>query len=121
NFIIQHNPTPDGFENGEGNAYIDPLRDNKKGRIYRLVYDKAEKQKTYRLDRQKGNDLVDVLKSDNMFWRLTAQRLLVESKDKSVATRLHKLIENKSMDQVNVNGGAIHAIWTLHGLGLLSG
>ncbi len=121
NFIIQHNPTPDGFENGEGNAYIDSLRDNKKGRIYRLVYEGADKQKKYKLNPKKVNDLVEVLESDNMFWRLTAQRLLVESKDKSVAKRLYKLISNKSVDQVNVNGAAIHAIWTLHGLGLLSG
>jgi len=120
-FIIQHNPTPDGFENGEGNAYIDPLRDNKKGRIYRLVYNDAKKQKSYKLDGQKVNDLVDALESDNMFWRLTAQRLLVEAKDKSVGKKLQSLISNKSIDPVNVNGGAIHAIWTLHGLGLLSG
>lgn len=121
NFIIQHNPTPDGFENGEGNAYIDPLRDNKKGRIYRLVYEDAKKQKSYKLDRKKTSDLLNALESDNMFWRLTAQRLLVEGKDKSVAKSLHKLIDNKNVDEVNVNGGAIHAIWTLHGLGLLSG
>ncbi|WP_197091546.1 PVC-type heme-binding CxxCH protein [Sphingobacterium endophyticum] len=121
NFIIQHNPTPEGFDNGEGNAYIDPLRDNKKGRIYRLVYEDAGKQKTYKLDRKKTSDLLNALESDNMFWRLTAQRLLVEGKDKSVAKSLHKLIGNKNVDEVNVNGGAIHAIWTLHGLGLLSG
>ena len=121
NFIIQHNPTPEGFDNGEGNAYIDPLRDNKKGRIYRLVYEDAGKQKSYKLDRNKTSDLLNALESDNMFWRLTAQRLLVEGKDKSVAKSLHKLIGNKNVDEVNVNGGAIHAIWTLHGLGLLSG
>lgn len=121
NFIIQHNPTPDGFDNGEGNAYIDPLRDNKKGRIYRLVYEDADKQKHYKLDGKKPSNFVDALESDNMFWRLTAQRLLVESKDKSVAKNLHSLINDESVDQVNVNGGAIHAIWALHGLGLLSG
>ena len=38
NFIIQHNPTPPGFENGKGNAYENPLRDKKHGRIYRIVY-----------------------------------------------------------------------------------
>lgn len=121
NFIIQHNPTPEGFENGAGNAYIDPLRDNSKGRIYRLVHKDAAKQRSYKLDPQKPNELVDVLSSDNLFWRLTAQRLLVEGKDKSVAKNLHQLISDESVDKVNVNGGAIHAIWTLHGLGLLDG
>lgn len=121
NFIIQHNPTPDGFENGEGNAYIDPLRDNTKGRIYRLVHEDAGKQKSYKLNPERPNTLIDALKSDNMFWRLTAQRLLVESGNKDVAGDLHKLIRNKSVDDVNVNGAAVHAIWSLHGLGLLDG
>lgn len=120
NFIIQHNPTPQGFENGPGNAYIDPLRDSSKGRIYRLVHEDAAKQRKFKLDGKKGRDLVDALSSDNMFWRTTAQRLLVEGGDKSVAEDLHKLINDNAVDEVNVNGGAIHAIWTLHGLGLLS-
>jgi putative membrane-bound dehydrogenase-like protein len=42
NFIIQHNPTPKGFQNGKGNAYINPLRDRTHGRIYRIVYDGAK-------------------------------------------------------------------------------
>ena len=27
NFIVQHNPTPEGFRTGKGNAYVTPLRD----------------------------------------------------------------------------------------------
>ncbi len=121
NFIIQHNPTPDGFENGEGNAYIDPLRDNKRGRIYRLVHEDAKRYKPHQLDPAKPRTLVNALKSDNMFWRLTAQRLLVESGNREVKNDLYKLITDKSVDEININGGAIHAIWTLHGLGLLDG
>lgn len=119
NFIIQHNPTPEGFENGAGNAYIDPLRDNTRGRIYRLVHEDAKRYKPYKLDRKRPGTLVDALKSDNMFWRLTAQRLLVETGDKSVKDDLYDLIADKSIDAVNVNGAAIHAIWVLDGLGLL--
>ena len=121
NFIIQHNPTPSGFENGDGNAYIDPLRDNTKGRIYRLVHEDAKKYKPYELDADHPDALVDALESDNMFWRTTAQRLLVESGNKDVAGDLQKLIRNNTVDAVNVNGAAVHAIWTLHGLGLLDG
>ncbi|WP_257666374.1 PVC-type heme-binding CxxCH protein [Parapedobacter tibetensis] len=121
NFIIQHNPTPEGFENGEGNAYIDPLRDNTRGRIYRLVHEDAKRYKPYTLNADKSSTLVSALKSDNMFWRLTAQRLLVESADKNAANGLHKLIADQSTDEVNVNGAAMHAIWALHGLGLLDG
>ena len=121
NFIIQHNPTPDGFDNGEGNAYIDPLRDNTRGRIYRLVHEDAKRYKPLKLNPERHGTLVDGLKSDNMFWRLTAQRLLVESGNRKAAGDLHDLIRNQSVDDVNVNGAAMHAIWTLHGLGLLDG
>src|SRR5690625_7082078 len=50
NFIIQHNPIPTedsaGFaaEEGQGNAHINPLRDAKRGRIYRLVATDAPQQ-----------------------------------------------------------------------------
>jgi len=121
NFVIQHNPTPDGFDNGAGNAYIDPLRDNTRGRIYRLVYEGAKSSKRYTLDRARPGTLIDALQSDNLFWRLTAQRLLVESGDKSVKDDLCDLIADKSVDAIRVNGAAIHAIWTLQGLGLLDG
>ncbi|MBC7893215.1 MAG: ThuA domain-containing protein, partial [Sphingobacteriaceae bacterium] len=40
-FIIQHNPTPKGFENGTGNAYQTDLRDNSHGRLYRIAYKNA--------------------------------------------------------------------------------
>ena len=41
NFIIQHNPTPQGFSNGAGNAYESQLRDHRRGRIYRVAYKNA--------------------------------------------------------------------------------
>jgi len=119
NFIIQHNPTPEGAENGEGNAYIDPLRDNTRGRIYRLVYEGGEDSKTYQLDKEDPAGLLEALSSENMFWRTTAQRLLVESGDQSLAKELYAIIENEEVDEIGVNGGAIHALWTLKGLGLL--
>src|SRR5690606_32012587 len=121
NFIIQHNPTPDGFENGEGNAYIDPLRDNTKGRIYRLVHEDAKRYKPVKLHPDRPGKLVDALENDNMFWQLTAQRRLVESGQTEVAGDLYALIRDESLDEVHTNGPAVHAIWTLHGLGLLDG
>jgi putative membrane-bound dehydrogenase-like protein len=117
NFIIQHNPTPEGFDNGKGNAYIDPLRDNKRGRIYKLVHESSQPSKYFDV---KANPF-EALKSDNMFWRMTAQRLLVESGNKSVSYELHKLIQNTSTDEINTNGAALHSLWTLHGLNLLDG
>ncbi len=121
NFIIQHNPTPHGFENGAGNAYIDPLRDNQRGRIYRLVHEDAKPGKPMALAADKTKTLINGLKSDNLFWRTTAQRLLVERGDINVAKELHQLIRNQAVDEININGAAMHAIWTVHGLGLLGG
>lgn len=121
NFIIQHNPTPKGFENGPGNAYINPLRDAKHGRIYRLVYKGNDDYKSMSLSPDKNKDLIAGLKSDNMFWRLTAQRLIVENQNTSIVKDLYKLIEDRKTDELGLNTPAIHALWTLHGLGKLDG
>jgi len=121
NFIIQHNPTPRGFDNGAGNAYINPLRDSKHGRIYRVVYKGAKPYKPVKLDRNDPKSLVEGLRNDNMFWRTTAQRLIVESGDREYASRLHPIINNINVDELGLNSPAVHALWTLHGLGLLDG
>jgi len=121
NFIIQHNPTPPGFENGKGNAYINPLRDRTHGRIYKVVYNNARPSAIKSLDKKDPNSLLKGLQSDNMFWRTTAQRLIVESRNKSIAPELYKLIRDKSVDELGINAPAIHALWTLQGLGLLDG
>jgi ribosomal protein L25 (general stress protein Ctc) len=91
-FIIQHNPTPRGFENGKGNAYINPLRDNKHGRIYRVVYKKAKPYTPLKLDKNDTAGLLAALKNDNMFWRTTAQRLIVESQNKTLIPELIKMV-----------------------------
>jgi putative membrane-bound dehydrogenase-like protein len=121
NFIIQHNPTPKGFQNGKGNAYINPLRDRTHGRIYRIVYDGAKPSPITKLDKNKPDELLAGLQSDNMFWRITAQRLIVEGGYKQLAPQLFGLIRNKSIDAIGINAPAIHALWTLNGLGLLNG
>src|SRR5262249_55434150 len=78
NYIVQHNPTPQGFETGKGNAYVTPLRDKTHGRIYRVVYKEGTPSKSVQLDPADPKSLLAGLKSDNQFWRMHAQRLLVE-------------------------------------------
>jgi azurin len=63
---------------------------------------------------------VSALWSDNMLWRLHAQRLLVERGQKDVVPQLVALVRNKSVDEIGLNGAVLHALWTLHGLGELS-
>jgi putative membrane-bound dehydrogenase-like protein len=127
NFIIQHNPTPSpergGYqaERGEGNAHINPLRDRRHGRIYRVKYKKAPSYKPLKLDREDPESLLAGLQSDNLFWRLTAQRLLVERGAPDVVPDLYELVGNTATDALGLNGAAVHALWTLHGLGAFAG
>lgn len=125
NYIIQHNPTPVGFKNGKGNAYESDLRDKRHGRIYRVVHKAPGRNSpaaaTSSLSAERPAELVAALARDNLFWRRHAQRLLVERGQMDVAPQLIELVRNPAVDEVDLNVGAIHALWTLHGLGLLDG
>ena len=117
NFIAQHNPTPQNFSNGAGNAYETSMRDSSRGRIYRVVNRNAPPAKRLSLSKTNPAGLVAALSSDNLLWRLHAQRLIVERGQKDVVPQLLALVRNTSVDEIGLNGGALHALWTLHGLG----
>ncbi|MEY5011616.1 MAG: hypothetical protein RLZZ253_2755, partial [Verrucomicrobiota bacterium] len=120
NFIIQHNPTPStdrgGYagKTGVGGAHENPLRDHHLGRIYRVVWDKAKPAKVEPLTEKDPAGLVAALGSDTQYWRLNAQRMIVENQLKQTAPELKKLVLAKE-------GGvaAVHALWALKGLGEL--
>jgi putative membrane-bound dehydrogenase-like protein len=120
NFIAQHNPTPPGFSVGKGAAYETSMRDHSRGRIYRVVYQGAAPAKKRSLSKTDTPGLLSALAADNMLWRLHAQRLLVERGQKDVVPQLIALARNQSVDEIGINGGAFHALWTLHGLGVLN-
>lgn len=119
NFIVQHNPTPTeergGFagENGKGNAYVNPLRDREHGRIWRVVYKKDPAGKQFSLDRNKPDGLLAALQSDNLFWRMTAQRLIVERGKEDIVPQVLDLLEK------NKDASSLHAIWILDGLDIV--
>ncbi len=127
-FIIQHNPTPSGpiaqgyqYQNGRGNAYDSPLRDRDRGRIYRLVWKGAKPPAPMSLSASRPGELVQALRHDNMFWRTTAQRLLVERGSMDVVPQLIAIVDDRTVDKIGLNSPAVHALWTLHGLGALDG
>jgi putative membrane-bound dehydrogenase-like protein len=121
NYIIQHNPVPQGFKNGKGNAYETPLRDKTHGRIYRVVHkDSKPTAQPPRLDTAAPDQLVAALKNENLLWRTHAQRLLVERGQQDVVPALIKLVENQGTDSIGLNTAANHALWTLGGLGALN-
>lgn len=120
NFIIQHNPTPSAVrggynaKTGRGGAHENSLRDHARGRIYRAVWEKAQKSAIVSLRGASTAELVKDLGSDNQFWRLTAQRLLVEGKRTDAVDSLKKLVVAQ-----DAGVEAVHALWTLDGLGPL--
>lgn len=126
NFIIQHNPTPTpdrgGFVgvNGKGNAYENPLRDKSHGRIWRVVSREAKSYKPITLDKEEPNELVEALSNDNLLWRLTAQRLLVERGNLDVLPDLFDLVKNQKVNEFGDNYAVIHALWAIDGLGALT-
>ena len=126
NFIVQHNPTPrvdrGGYdaENGKGNAYVNPLRDKSRGRIWRVVPKSSTDYEPISIDKNDTDELLYTLSNDNMFWRLTAQRLLVERGNADVLNELYKMVNNPKIDEEGMNPAALHALWTIHGLNALT-
>lgn len=106
NFIIQHNPTPSiergGFisKTGVGGAHENDLRDHSRGRIYR-VFAKGTTPRTK----------APALDGDTQWSRLTAQRLMVESKKIDQVETLKKTVMAN-----DGSIGAIHSLWALKGL-----
>jgi len=119
NYIVQHNPTPAGFQTGKGNAFETDLRDKTHGRIYRVVYTKAKPEPRVNLKDAPPEKLVETLKHHNMGWRLHAQRLLVERGKSDVVPALIELITEHRVecDEIGLNPKVLHGIWALHGLG----
>ncbi|HEX6987383.1 MAG TPA: PVC-type heme-binding CxxCH protein [Planctomycetaceae bacterium] len=117
NYVVQHNPTPHGFETGKGNAYVTPLRDKRHGRIYRIVYEKSDPAAPPKLDANAPKSLVAALGHPNLLWRQHAQRLLVERGKADVVPQLVELTKDEATDPTGLNAAATHALWTLSGLG----
>ncbi len=119
NYIVQHNPTPPGFETGVGAAYESDLRDKNYGRIYRIKYVGDQGQPSDpppNLETASVEDLVAALRHPTKLWRLHAQRLLVERGQTDVEPALIALVENQELDAIGLNVGAIHALGVLAGL-----
>ena len=85
-----------------------------RGRIYRVVADGGKTFAPPSLGGATDQALVDALSHDNLWWRRTAQRLLVDRRPSQVAPALERLAR-----QGRSALGRLHALWTLDGLGLL--
>ncbi len=81
------------------------------GRIYRVVHDGTKRDGPPALSGKTPSQLVEVLSHPNGWWRDTAQRLLVERGDTSVAPAL-KAKAARAPDWRT----RLHALWTLDGI-----
>lgn len=88
---------------------------NDMGRIYRIVAEDRPIDRTRpSLSTAPVAELVRQLSRPNRWWRLTAQRLLVERND-PVTPHLLKTLVRRGTSPL----GRLHALWTLDGLGKL--
>ena len=115
-----HSPYQTGEKKGpgKGNAYETPLRDATHGRIWRIVPADGPVRKETGIDASKPATLIASLSSPSQLIRLHAQRLLVEQRRQDSIPALETLIIDQSAPAGSqLPLAAVHAIWTLEGLG----
>ena len=81
------------------------------GRIYRVMHESTRRDLSVPLEGASTGDLVKALSHPNGWWRDTAQRLLVERRDKSAVPALVTVASGSERWTVR-----LHALWTLDGL-----
>ena len=107
---------------GKGNAYETPLRDRDHGRIWRIVPATTPVRKSGVLDATQPASLAAGLTSPSQLVRLQAQRLLIERGGTDALKSLEVLIANRTAPAGSAKPlAAVHAIWTLEGLGAPAG
>jgi mono/diheme cytochrome c family protein len=84
----------------------------KLGRIWRLTHESTKRDREPALSKATPSELVKTLSHPNGWWRDTAQQLLVQRQETSVAGQLKQLAENPATDWRT----KLHALWTLDGL-----
>ena len=81
------------------------------GRIWRVVHESTKRDRKPSLTKATPQDLVKLLTHPNGWYRDTAQRLLVERQEKSVAPVLKQLAISHADYRTR-----LHALWTLDGI-----
>jgi len=91
------------------------LHSRDRGRLWRIVPDGFKRRASPDLGRMTEAELVKNLVDRNAWRRMTAQRLLVQRQNKSVAAAVRTLARTTTLPQ-----GVVHCLWTLDGLGELA-
>ena len=88
-----------------------------KGRIFRITPvngKKADWMQGLKLGDASGDQLVKELANPNGWWRINAQRLLVDRADRNIVPALEEMASGSSSAM-----GRLHALWTLEGMNAL--
>lgn len=120
NYLFLHNPAS---PLGPGVAWMNHLREKSRIRIYRVVPEDGRSEPLLDLTRASVAQLVDIFANPNLHWRLQAQRLLIaKGYTEELGGRLGEILaQDRSVDAVGNNPRVVHALWTLDGLGRLTG
>jgi len=96
---------------------MDFLNGHELGRIYRIssTGSTVPANRTADLKNKSTRELVSVLTHPNRWWRLTAQRLILERQDASVVPDLNALFDQSEDPKVR-----LHALYALEGLNALT-
>ncbi|HVW37065.1 MAG TPA: PVC-type heme-binding CxxCH protein, partial [Pirellulales bacterium] len=89
--------------------------DRLKGRLYRIRYQGTPRAKPFDLARESDDQLIERLRSPNVFYRDLAQRLLWERRDPATIEKLQHLV----LDDTELRKARMHALWALIGCGPL--
>ena len=84
------------------------------GRIYRVVHESSKLWPRPNLLEASTAELVEMLEHPNQWWRIEAQRLLMDRQDESAVGGLLRLASGETSAATR-----IHALWTLDGFGAL--
>jgi putative membrane-bound dehydrogenase-like protein len=89
-----------------------PLQSQGRGRIWRIVPVGSTRPAPPQMSRTPTEALVPFLEHPNLWWRINAQRVLIERGDLAALTPLRRLVQGSASEF-----GRAHALWTLDGLG----
>ena len=99
NPIIQHNVYGPNQKKGKGNAYLTKHRDRKHGRIFRILPKNSKPIPAPKLGSL--TERVAALSHSNLFWRLTAQRVILEKDGKQAVNALISAAQNETLASIH--------------------
>lgn len=110
--IIEHPEWMSDEVNQSGELY----EGTRRGRIYRITAkDQSPKWETPDLSQLSSTELAGLLGHTNSWYRLHAQRMILDRQDIATTDVLTEMIQTHALPQ-----GRVHALWTLDGLAQLS-